>query len=224
MPRSLNITLEDYDEILDALDNEDTNTIIKRFQEFNLEPDSELLDAPRLGNNYKEFNIELNTYLDYIIYYNLTNIIDVFIDNFNLVITDETLSLCLTLHNHDTYNYLCNLGYIPELDTFKKAVHLCCSEIVDDILSNDSDLIKFLDDEDIEYIYNYDINEETIETVRVLFNYNIEPSIFSEFLSVLKEHSANIDSNSTNSNNSNNEDFEDIILELIDILETNNVK
>ena len=224
MPRSLNITLEDYDEILDALDNEDTNTIIKRFQEFNLEPDSELLDAPRLGNNYKEFNIELNTYLDYIIYYNLTNIIDVFIDNFNLVITDETLSLCLTLHNHDTYNYLCNLGYIPELDTFKKAVHLCCSEIVDDILSNDSDLIKFLDDEDIEYIYNYDINEETIETVRVLFNYNIEPSIFSEFLSVLKEHSANIDVNSTNSNNSNNEDFEDIILELIDILETNNVK
>ena len=224
MSRSLTITLEDYDEILDALDNEDTNTIIKRFQEFNLEPDSELLDAPRLGNNYKEFNIELNTYLDYIIYYNLTNIIDVFIDNFNLVITDETLSLCLTLHNHDTYNYLCNLGYIPELDTFKKAVHLCCSEIVDDILSNDSDLIKFLDDEDIEYIYNYDINEETIETVRVLFNYNIEPSIFSEFLSVLKEHSANIDSNSTNSNNSNNEDFEDIILELIDILETNNVK
>jgi len=224
MPRSLNITLEDYDEILDALDNEDTNTIIKRFQAFDLEPDSELVDAPRLGNNYKEVNIELNTYLDYVIYYNLTNIIDVFIDNFNLVITDETLSLCLTLHNHDTYNYLCNLGYIPESDTFKKAVHLCCSEIVDDILSNDSDLIKFLDDEDIEYIYNYDINEETIETVRVLFNYNIEPSIFSEFLSVLKEHSANIDANSTNSNNSNNEDFEDIILELIDILETNNVK
>jgi len=223
MSRSLTITLEDYDEILDALDNEDTNTIIKRFQAFDLEPDSELVDAPRLGNNYKEVNIELNTYLDYVIYYNLTNIIDIFIDNFNLGITDDTLSKCLTLHNHDTYNYLCNLGYIPESETFKKAVHLCCSKIVDSILSNDSDLIKVLDDEDIEYIYNYNIDEETIETVRVLFNYDVEPSIFSEFLFVLREYdsNANID---FNSNNSNNEDIEDIILELIDILETNNVK
>jgi len=221
MPQSLIITLEDYDEILDALDNEDTNTIIKRFQEFDLEPDSELLDAPRLGNNYKEFNIELNTYVDYVIYYNLTNIIDIFIDHFNLGITDDTFSLCLTLHNHDTYNYLCNLGYIPESETFKKAVHLCCSEIVDNILANDSDLIKILDDEDIEYIYNYNIDEETIETVRVLFNYGVEPSIFSEFLSFLREYDTNADSKS---NNSNNEDIEDVILELIDILETNNVK
>jgi hypothetical protein len=50
------ISLEDYDIILDALDNEDTNKILKCFQKFELEPESLLLDAPRFGNN----NIEIN--------------------------------------------------------------------------------------------------------------------------------------------------------------------
>ena len=76
------ISLEDYDIILDALDNDDANKILKCFQKFELNQDSMLFDAPRVGNN----NIEINTYLDYIICYNLTDIIDAFINELNLEI------------------------------------------------------------------------------------------------------------------------------------------
>ena len=159
------ISLEDYDIILDALDNEDTNKILKCFQKFELEPGSLLFDAPRFGNN----NIEINTYLDYIICYNLTDIIDAFINELNLEISDDVFASCITLCNHDTYRYFCELGYIPESTTFITAVQYCCSTIVDSILEYDKDMIYLLDEEHIENIFNCNVDEETVETIRVLF-------------------------------------------------------
>ena len=203
------ITLEDYDIILDALDNEDTNKILKCFQKYELEPSSLLLDAPRFGNN----NIEINTYLDYIICYNLTDIIDVFINELNLEITDEVLASCITLCNHDTYRYFCELGYIPESNTFITAVQYCCSTIVDSILEYDRDMIYLLDEEHIENIFNCNVDEETVETIRVLFNYGINCNLFKNIISNFKEQKNDLESY--------NEYDKDIILEIIDILESN---
>ena len=112
------MSLEDYDIILDALDNDDANKILKCFQKHELYPDSLLLDAPRYGNN----NIEMSTYLDYAICYNLTDIIDAFINELNLEITDDIFASCITLYNQDTYRYFCELGYIPESNTFKSLI------------------------------------------------------------------------------------------------------
>ena len=209
MPLSLEV--EDYDAILDALDSEDTNTVLKRFQLYDLNPHSDLLDNPRIGHN----NIEINTYLDYAISYNLTNIIDIFIDELNLEITDEILSRTLTLQNHDTYKYFCELGYHPEVQTLKNAVQLCCSGIVDSILEYDSDLIHCIDEDDIEYIFKCDMDEETIETVRVLFNYGAKCDIFKDFLYELREF---------NNCGSNSECEQNIAIEIIDILECNGVE
>ena len=203
------ISLEDYDIILDALDNEDTNKILKCFQKFELEPESLLLDAPRFGNN----NIEINTYLDYIICYNLTDIIDVFINELNLEISDDVFASCITLCNHDTYRYFCELGYIPESTTFITAVQYCCSTIVDSILEYDKDMIYLLDEEHIENIFNCNIDEETVETIRVLFNNGIDCNLFNNIIAKFKEQKDDLDFY--------NEYDKDIILEIIDILESN---
>lgn len=203
------ITLEDYDIILDALDNEDTNKILKCFQKYELEPSSLLLDAPRFGNN----NIEINTYLDYIICYNLTDIIDVFINELNLEITDDIFASCIALCNHDTYRYFCELGYIPESNTFITAVQYCCSTIVDSILEYDSEMINLLVEEHIENIFICNIDEETVETIRVLFNYGIDCNLFNNIISKFKEQKDDLESY--------NEYDKDIILEIIDILESN---
>ena len=203
------ISLEDYDIILDALDNEDTNKILKCFQKFELEPESLLFDAPRFGNN----NIEINTYLDYIICYNLTDIIDVFINELNLEITDEVLASCITLCNHYTYRYFCELGYIPESNTFITAVQYCCSTIVDSILEYDRDMIYLLDEEHIENIFNCNIDEETVETIRVLFNNGIDCTLFNNIIAKFKEQKDDLDFY--------NDCDKDIILEIIDILESN---
>ena len=211
MPQTLSI--EDYDIILDALDNEDTNTILKCFQKFELEPETEMVDAPRYGNN----DIEVNTYLDYILSYNLTEIIDVFIDELNLEITDEIIVRTLELQNIDTYNYLCNLGYTPQEKTLKYAVKIANSSIIYTILENDKDLIEYIDNDDIEYLYDSiedaldTINEETVETIRVLLNYNINIALFKNMLYSLKE----------NINDSKYDDSvdKDIVIEIIDLLE-----
>ena len=203
------ITLEDYDIILDALDNEDTNKILKCFQKFELEPGSLLFDAPRFGNN----NIEINTYLDYIICYNLTDIIDVFINELNLEITDDVFASCITLCNHDTYRYFCELGYIPESNTFITAVQYCCSTIVDSILEYDSEMINLLVEEHIENIFICNIDEETVETIRVLFNYGIDCNLFNNIISKFKEQKDDLEFY--------NDYDKDIILEIIDILESN---
>ena len=203
------ITLEDYDIILDALDNEDTNKILKCFQKFELEPGSLLFDAPRFGNN----NIEINTYLDYIICYNLTDIIDVFINELNLEISDDVFASCITLCNHDTYRYFCELGYIPESNTFITAVQYCCSTIVDSILEYDSEMINLLVEEHIENIFICNIDEETVETIRVLFNYGIDCNLFNNIISKFKEQKDDLEFY--------NDYDKDIILEIIDILESN---
>jgi hypothetical protein len=205
------ITLEDYDIILDALDNEDTNKILKCFQKFELEPESLLYDAPRFGNN----NIEINTYLDYIICYNLTDIIDAFINELNLEISDDVFASCITLCNHDTYRYFCELGYIPESTTFITAVQYCCSTIVDSILEYDKDMIYLLDEEHIENIFNCNVDEETVETIRVLFNYGIDCNLFNNIISNFKEQKNDLESY--------NDCDKDIILEIIDILESNSI-
>jgi hypothetical protein len=207
---SNNLFQEDYDAILDALDNEDTKSLIKYFQEFDINPLTELLDSPRLGH----LDNELYTYLDYVISYNLTSIIDMFIDDLNLEINDDIIARCLVLHNLDSYKYFCDLGYIPDSETLKIAVQLCYAEICDEILCNDSDLIDSIEENDIDFIYSIDIGEETIETVKVLFNYGIKPYLFSNFLSILKEQKETTLEG----------DIEiHIIDEIIDILYTNGV-
>ena len=201
------LSIEEYDVILDALDNEDTNKILKCFHKYNLEPHTELIDAPRYGNN----DIEVNTYLDYILSYNLTNIIDVFIDELNLEITDEIIVRTLELENLDTYNYLCDLGYTPQEKTLKYAVKISNSSIIYRILDEEKDLIEYLDNDDIENLYDSyeDINEETVETVRVLLNYDINIALFMNMLISLKE-------------NINESDYinKDIVIEIIDLLES----
>ena len=208
MPELLSI--EDYDTILDALDIEDTNTILKYFQKFDLEPNSELIDAPRYGNQ----DIEVNTYLEYVLSHNLTNIIDIFIDELNLEITDEIITHCLKLQNLDTYNYLCNLGYSPEEKTLKYVVQTCNSSIVDSILDKEKELIEYIDEDDIEYLYDIyeDISEDTVETIRVLLNYSIDTSLFKNMLVSLKDK---INKKICDYDNL------DIVNEIIDLLESN---
>ena len=201
------LSIEEYDVILDALDNEDTNKILKYFYKYELEPHSELIDAPRYGNN----DIEVNTYLDYILSYNLTNIIDVFIDELNLEITDDIIVRTLELENLDTYNYLCGLGYTPQEKVLKYAVKISNSSIIYRILEEEIELIEYLDNDDIENLYDTieDINEETVETVRVLLKYDININLFMDMLLSLKE---------------NMNDYEygnkDIVIEIIDLIES----
>lgn len=215
MPETL--TIEDYDSILDALDNQDTNKILKYFKKFELDPHSNILDAPRYGNNDTD---NINTYLDYVLSYKLTDVIDVFIDELNLEITDEILVHTLELQNMDTYNYLCDLGYNPEEKTLKYAIKISCGFIIDKILENDRELVEYIEEDDIDYLYeNYEeIDEDTVETIRVLLNYDINISLFKNMFSTLKE---NIDDSHNNNVESENND---IVLEIIDLLESYGLK
>jgi hypothetical protein len=177
------LTPEVYDSILDALDNENTEYLQILFMKYNITPNSELYDAPREGFNEQL----LITYMDYVISFNLTNILDFLIDDIGIEIDDNIISRSLELQNFDTYNYILSLGYIPQTETFKKAVHNCYSEIIENILAIDNELIHELEDEDIEYLFSFDINEETVETIHVLFNYEINPNLFNRFLKALKD-------------------------------------
>ena len=213
----LYLSIEEYDIILDALDNEDTNKILKCFAQFNINPKSQLFDAPRYGND----NIEINTYLDYVIFYNLTNVIDIFIDELNLEITDEIIASSITLYNHDTYTYFCDLGYIPESITFIVAVEYSCSSIVYNMLENyndnDNELLILINKEHIENMFNCRIDEETAETIRVLFNFGIKHCLFDEIITKLKtQHNDN-----NNDNDNDDSQDQDILLEIFDIIESN---
>ena len=57
MPPTLSI--EDYDTILDSLDTEDTNTILKYFQKYELEPQTELIDEVYKWKLIKQQLLEL---------------------------------------------------------------------------------------------------------------------------------------------------------------------
>ena len=204
------ITIDKYEYILDAIDNEDIHTIISLFKSNELEPETPLLDAPRIGNG----DYELLTYVDYAINYNLTDVLDTFINNFDLVIDDEVLAITIKMQSHDTYKYLVNEGYIPQELCLKEAVHLCNSSIVDSILDNDSELVECLDEDDIDCLYGFDVDEETIETISVLFNHDVNKCIFKSLLESLQSLQSNI--NDSNIHN-------DLIFELITLLINNDV-
>jgi len=180
---SLELTSEVYDSILDALDNEDTEKLQELFIEYNLTPNSELYDAPREGFNEQQ----LISYMDYVLSFNLTDILDFLIDVIGIEIDDSIISRALELQNFDTYNYIVSLGYIPQVETLKTAVRNCYSEILDNILATDNELIHEVEDEDIEYLFSFDIDEETVETIHVLFNYGINPLLFNRFLKALQD-------------------------------------
>ena len=207
------LTIESYDEILDALDSENTDSILELFSTYDLEPHSTLLDAPRIC-----FNDELNTYLDYAIAYNLTNILDLFIDDMNLVIDDEVLAKSIYLNTQNTYKYFCDLGYTPEGESLKASVKMCYSETVDSILSENSDLIEFISEDDIDFLFSEDIDEETVETIRVLLNYNVNYNLFRQHLTDLLEQKDKLLENASDENDCNAEC--DITLEIIDLLYT----
>jgi hypothetical protein len=202
---------EEYDELLDALDNEDIDTIALKFKENNIEPFTNLEDAPRIGHN----NNELCTYLDYAISYSLNCVLDLFIDEFHLEIDDNIMANAINLQNIDTFKYLCSIGYIPQTECLCVAVRMCHSDIVDEILENDPDLIEYIDEDDIEYLFSFDMDEETIETIRVLFNNKINPSLFSKFLVHLKDPNSDYFTIS--------DEEKDLAIEIIDFLENNNV-
>ena len=214
------LTIESYDEILDALDSENTESILELFSTYELEPHSTLLDAPRIC-----FNDELNTYLDYAIAYNLTNILDLFIDDMNLVIDDEVLARSIYLNTLDTYKYLCDLGYTSEGDTLKATVKMCYSEIADSILADNCELIEVIDEYDIDFLFGEDIDEETVETVRVLLNYNVNHDLFRKHLADLLEmkdkYLEDAYDDSAYGENCNAEC--DITLEIIDLLSGCNI-
>lgn len=205
------LTQETYDTILDALDNEDIETLNELFMNNNLTPDTELYDAPRLGDNEQL----LITYMDYVLAHDLRTILDYLIDDIGIEITDIILSRCLELENHGIYYYLLELGYVPQAETLKYAIKNSLSDIIVNILELDNDLITEVIEDDIEYLFSFDIDENTVETIRVLFNYGIEPLLFSKFLTALK--------NPDNDYITISEEEQDFVIEIIDFLESNHV-
>ena len=205
------INEELYDKILDALDHEDLKTLETIFTTYNIQPTDSLPDAPRASCNGDHL---LHTYIDYVLSYNLTEVIDYLIDNCGLEVSDELLAHAMEL-NTDTYEYLLGIGYIPQIEPLRIAVRNCFSGIVDTILALDNDLVHQLQDEDIEYLFSFDMDEETVETIRVLFNYEINPLLFTRFLKALKDPEDRYFGVS--------EEETDIAIEIIEFLESRNV-
>jgi hypothetical protein len=175
-----------------------------------------LFDAPR----YNDTGDELLTYLDYAIAYNLTGVIDFCIEQKYLQPDDKFLARCISLHCIQSYQYYIDKECIPGVECLREATKLCYSELVDNILSCNIDvapiLLEELDDDIIEYLFSFDIDEETVETIRVLFNHNIRSEVFSKYLKYLY----NPDGNYFNIE----EDDQDLVIELIDLLESNGVE
>lgn len=176
------ISAELYDKILDALDHEDLPTLVQLFTENNISPNGRLNDAPREGYNEQP----LETYIDYVLSYNLIDVLEYLIDENGLEVSDELLARAMEL-NFDTYDYFVSSGYLPEIECLRMAIQNAFSGIVDAILATDNELVLQLADSDIEYLFSFDMDEETIETIRVLFNYHISPSLFSRFFRALKD-------------------------------------
>jgi len=208
---SQELTQESYDTILDALDNENTELLQELFMQYNLTTNSELFDAPRNGYN----ECMLITYMDYVLSHNLENIIDFLIDTIGLEIDDLIIARCLELQNFKTYKYIISLGYIPQFETLRIAVRNCYSEITESILTMDNELILNIEDEDIEYLFSFDMDEETIETIRVLFNFGINRCLFARFLKALKDPEDKYFPVS--------EEEQDVAIEIIEFLESNNI-
>lgn len=210
-------TLEQYEEILDALDGQNETNIISLFTKYELKPNSKLFDAPRLDEN----NNELETYLDYVIAHSLTVVIDCFIDEIGLHYNtdDEILSRCIQLDNIEIYNYFVQMGYNPDDATFKILVQKSCSQQIANILSERPEFIECIVFDDIQEMFLHDLDEETVETVQALINAGIDTSLFTPFIDNLKT----VISRGSNNNNDDNdfkEDEKDIVIELIDLFET----
>ena len=205
------ITQESYDIILDALDNENIDLLQELFMKYNLAPHRELFDEPREGNN----DCMLLTYMDYVLSYNLKNILEFLIDTIGLEIDDIIIARSLELQNFETYNYILSLGYTPQIETLRIAVRNCYSEIVENILAIDNELIHDIEDEDIEYLFSFDMDEETVETIRVLFNFGIDRYLFTRFLKALTDPEDKYFPVS--------EEEQDVAIEIIEFLESNNV-
>jgi len=225
----VSLNIETYDGLLDAFDNERSSVIIDIFKKYCLEPHSNLFDAPRYTEN---INIVLTTYLEYVLYYNLIEVLDLFIDNMGLVIDDEVIASSILLQNIETYNHLCELGYNPEIQSLKIAIQFRYSEIVDSILSSDNELIYLIEEDDIENLLNSSIiDEETVETITVLCNYGINKNYFVNFLNELKlrykyichtnknSDYINDDNKSQNQFNIDSEIQSNMLKELINILD-----
>ena len=171
-----------YDKILDALDHEDVPTLVELFTTNGISPEEKLNDAPREG-----FNDQLlETYIDYALSYNLTKVLEYLIDENGLEVSDGLLARAMEL-NFDTYDYFITSGYMPEIECLRMAVQNGFSGIVDAILATDNELVFQLTDADIEYLFSFDMDEETVETIRVLFNYHVSAGLFSRFLKALKD-------------------------------------
>ena len=205
------LTQESYDVILDALDNENIDLLQELFIKYNLTPHSELFDEPREGN----YDCMLITYIDYVLSYNLKNILEFLIDTIGLEIDDIIIARSLELQNFETYHYILSLGYTPQIETLRIAVRNGYSEIIENILATDNELIHDINDEDIEYLFSFDMDEETVETIRVLFNFKIDGTLFVRFLNALK--------NGEDKYFPVSEEEQDVAIEIIEFLESNNV-
>lgn len=200
-----------YDKILDALDHEEVATLVELFTEHGISPTNKLNDAPREGYNDQL----LETYIDYVLSYNLTQVLDYLIDINGLEVSDALLARAMEL-NFDTYEYFITAGYMPEIECLRMAVRNAFSGLVDAILSMDSEMVLGLRDEDIEYLFSFDLDEETVETIRVLFNYHIPRELFSRFLRALKDPEDKYFPVA--------DEETDIAIEIIEFLETNGVE
>ena len=121
---------------------------------------------------------------------------------------------CLELENFDTYNYIILLGYSPQINTFRHAVHNCYSSIIENILIYNIEFIFELNDNDIENIFNYNIDSNTVESLYTLFNYGVNPNLFTRYLIALKD--------TTGTQIIINEDEKEFVSKIIEILECNN--
>ncbi len=174
---------EIYDTILDSLDSEHKTLVHNIFIKYNLTYNSKLFDAPRHCFN----DTLLETYLDYVLAFNLSNILDFLIDDMHLAIDDTIFIRCLELENFESYKYIISLGYTPQINTFKHAVHNCYSLVVENILVSDIEFINELNEHDVENIFNYNIDSDTVEMLYMLFNYGVNPDIFNRYLIALKD-------------------------------------
>lgn len=179
---AVGINNELYDKILDALDHEDIPTLLELFTTHGIHPTERLNDAPREGYNDQK----LETYIDYVLSYNLTKVLEYLIDENSIEVSDELLARAMEL-NFDTYDYFVSCEYMPDIECLRMAVYNAYSGIVDSILEINNELVLQLADSDIEYLFSFDMDEETVETIRVLFNYNVSPKLFSRFLAALKD-------------------------------------
>jgi len=205
------LTQQTYDTILDALDCENTQLLKELFIEYNLEPYSELFDAPREGFN----ECILINYMDYVLSYNLSDVLEFLIDDIGIIIDDALIARSLDLQNLESYNYILSIGYIPQIETLKLTVRNSYAEITENILATDNELIREIEDEDIEYLFSFDMNEDTIETIRVLFNYKIDRHLFTRFLKALRDPEDKYFPVS--------EEEQDVAIEIIEFLESNDV-